>query len=464
MKVRNKITFVFVLLTSFLQIVIFMFIYYFSEEYTIREFYLRLSQRATIAAQAYLEENKSNIDIYNDVRTLHLERLPGECEEIYKVDVKNQTVQQNKNKILPDSFFQEIFKNRYAEINIEDYYYTGILFNNDEESFIAVLSAQDMYGEAKQKNLRNILIIAFLLNLVATSLLGKYYAKQALGAITKIINRVNSIEATNLHLRLDPGKNNDELSKLAHTFNKMLDRLETSFEVQSNFINNASHELRNPLTAILGQTEVALNKDRSTGEYVSILKEIENEALRLDILVNGLLKLARTDYNKKGLVIQPIRLDQLIIDIKNSIDKTNPENKIVLDFDDMPTNEDLLVIEGNNGLLAISLNNILDNACKFSQNQKVALKLLANEEIVKIIVTDVGIGIPSDELGNIFEPFYRGSNARGLKGFGFGLPLAYKIIKLHGGEISVSSQIEKGTIVKLIFPVKNNISKTKNKF
>ena len=464
MKVRNKITFVFVLLTSFLQIVIFIFIYYFSEEYTIREFYLRLSQRATIAAQAYLEENKSNIDIYNDVRTLHLERLPGECEEIYKVDVKNQTVQQTKNKNLPDSFFQEIFKNRYAEINIEDYYYTGILFNNDEESFIAVLSAQDMYGEAKQKNLRNILIIAFLLNLVATSLLGKYYAKQALGAITKIINRVNSIEATNLHLRLDPGKNNDELSKLAHTFNKMLDRLETSFEVQSNFINNASHELRNPLTAILGQTEVALNKDRSTGEYVSILKEIENEALRLDILVNGLLKLAQTDYNKKGLVIQPIRLDQLIIDVKNSIDKKNPENKIVLDFDDMPINEDLLVIEGNGGLLAISLNNILDNACKFSRNQKVTLKLLANEEIVKIIVTDVGIGIPSNELGNIFEPFYRGSNVRGLKGFGFGLPLAYKIIKLHGGEISVSSQIEKGTIVKLVFPVKNNISKTKNKF
>lgn len=464
MKVRNKITFVFILLTSFLQTIIFIFIYYFSEEYTIREFYLRLSQRATIAAQAYLEENKSSIDIYNDVRTLHLERLPSECEEIYKVDIKNQTVQQNRNKILPDAFFQEIFEKRYAEINIDDYYYTGVLFNDDEENFIAVLSAQDMYGEAKLKNLRNILIIAFLLNLVITSLLGKYYAKQALGAITKIIDRVNSIKATNLHLRLEPGDSNDELSKLAHTFNNMLDRLETSFEVQSNFINNASHELRNPLTAILGQTEVALNKDRSTSEYISILKEIENEALRLDILVNGLLKLAQTDYNKKGLVIEPIRLDQLIIDVKNNIDKTNPENNIVLDFDDMPTDEDLLVIEGNNGLLAISLNNILDNACKFSRNERVSLKLLANEEIVKIIITDVGIGIPSDELGNIFEPFYRGSNARGLKGFGFGLPLAYKIIKLHGGEISVSSQIEKGTIVKLVFPVKNNISQTKSKF
>src|SRR5690606_13796427 len=165
---------------------------------------------------------------------------------------------------------------------------------------------------------------------------------------------------------------------------------------QSNCKNKTSHESRNRITAILRQTEVAINKNRSAEEYVSILKEVENEALRLDILVNGLLKLAQTDYNKKGLVIEPIRLDQLIIDVKNNIDKTNPENNIVLDFDDMPTNEDLLVIEGNNGLLAISLNNILDNACKFSRNQKVSLKLLANEEIAKIIITDVGIGIPSD--------------------------------------------------------------------
>src|SRR5690606_11517696 len=206
----------------------------------------------------------------------------------------------------------------------------------------------------------------------------RYYAKQVLNPIARIIRRVNRIRVTNLHLRLDPGNGKDELSELAFTFNNMLDRLETSFEMQTNFINNASHELRNPLTAILGQTEVALSKDRQRDEYISSLQSIEREAARLDILVNSLLRLAQTDYRQKGLLLEPIRIDEMLLDVKTSIDKLNPENRVILDFTCLPDNPDALTVEGNYSLLNVALNNVVDNACKFSENRDVQVKIAAN--------------------------------------------------------------------------------------
>jgi signal transduction histidine kinase len=231
--------------------------------------------------------------------------------------------------------------------------------------------------------------------------------------------------------------------------------LQISFDLQSNFINNASHELRNPLTAILGQTEIALNKVRSKEDYLSILKNIELEASRLDFLVNGLLKLAKTDFDSKGIVIEPIRLDELILDIKKNIDTSTPENQIELDFEELPANENAITLMGSESLLKVAIGNILENACKFSGNKKVWIKLFSYTSSILLTIKDEGVGIPESELKNIYEPFFRASNAREIEGFGFGLPLAYRIIKMHSGEIRVLSQIDKGTLVKIKLSNKN---------
>ncbi len=452
MKIRTKITAIFILLTSLFQIAIFILIYYFSKNYTESEFYLRLSQRATIAAQAYLEKDEVNIDIFDDIRIRHLQTLPEEKEIIYPVEALNKKALARFDTALPNWFYTEVFNNRYAEFKKGEYYYTGLLYNDNEGDFMVVLSARDLYGIGKLENLRSILIVAFLISIVFISVLGQYYSKQALSPISRIIDKVNSIRAENLSLRLDLGNGKDELANLAQTFNNMLDRLQISFDLQSNFINHASHELRNPLTAIMGQTEVALGKPRTTRHYRAKLENIQLEAARLDTLVNGLLNLAKTDFDSKGLVIDSIRLDQIILEIKQNLDIANPGNKISLDFNQLPDDECSLTLLGSETLLKVALTNILENACKFSDNKSVTLRLLTDPGAILLTITDEGIGIPTDELKNIFEPFYRGSNVRDLEGFGFGLPLAYRIIKLHSGDIRVSSQIGKGTIVKIKLP------------
>lgn len=171
-------------------------------------------------------------------------------------------------------------------------------------------------------------------------LLGRFYAKEIMMPISNITQRVNDISATNLHLRLDIKNKKDELGQLASTFNTMLDRLETSFEIQSNFISNASHELKNPLTAILGEIEISQNKERTADEYKTSLNKIEVEAARLDVLISSLLKLAQTEFDNKGLIIEPIRIDELLLSVKQNFNNIHPENNIVFDFSLLPENPD----------------------------------------------------------------------------------------------------------------------------
>ncbi len=439
------------LLTAMLLLSVFLFIYFSVENYTQNEFYLRLKQRVSIAAQAYLEEDELSTSIYEDIRKKHLRTLPNEKEKILKVNLDERSLISHSQSPLQPEFFDDVFNNGHAEVKIKNNYYTAILYKDNQGDFIVVLSAEDLYGSAKMQNLTRTLLTAFTLSLILLFVIGRYYAKEVLKPILVITGQVNKIRAKNLHLRLATEHKKDELGELSRTFNTMLDRLETSFEMKSNFVHNASHELRNPLTAIIGQTEVSLNKARKEPEYIEALQTIEKEALRLDELINALLDLAHTEHDSKGLIIENIRADELLMEVKMSFDSLI-SNKINCNFQFLPQNSNTLVFRGNNGLMKVALLNILDNALKYSTNGTVDLSLQVEDNGILFSIKDKGIGIPKEDLKNVFEPFYRGSNARGYKGFGFGLALSQKIIRLHGGELKIYSEIEKGTHVLVQLP------------
>ena len=451
MPLKTRITIIFILLTGLLQIVIFLSIYFFAKEYTEKEFYLRLSQRATIAAQVYLEKDEVTIEIYEAIRLRHLQTLPDEKELIYPVDTKAGVPPRDIGDSLPLEFFQKVFEEEYAETKKGDFFYTGLLYRDNQGDFMVLLSAKDLYGSAKLENLRNILVVAFLISMVFISILGQYFAQQALSPISKIIKKVNTIRAENLNLRLEKVRGKGELVDLTQTFNNMLDRLETSFEMKNNFVQNASHELKNPLTAILGHAETALANSRKKEEYRSALQAIETEANRLNKLLSALFSLAYTDQDSKGLIIEMIRIDEVLMDLKNNFDKTI-SHRINYNFITLPKNADDLLFKGSKSLITIALMNLLDNALKYSKDGNVDIGVRVVQGTIIVNMADKGIGIPEKDLKNVFEPFYRGSNARAYKGFGFGLSLANKIVRLHGGGMKIQSDLGKGTIVSVRLP------------
>ena len=232
----------------------------------------------------------------------------------------------------------------------------------------------------------------------------------------------------------------------------MLERLESSFALQKDFIANASHELRTPLTSINGQLEVLMMKERSTAEYKSALNSVLEDIKSLIDLSNRLLLIARTSAENPVNFNKKIRIDEIVWQVKDELKRYNKDCRIAISIDDSLTDSDHMLITGDEFLLKTAVSNIIDNACKYSSDHSVDIRLERFERGIRVLFRDRGIGIPDEDIKKIFEPFYRGSNSGAIHGSGIGLPLVSQIIKIHNGKINLKSKKGEGTTVSILFP------------
>ena len=256
-------------------------------------------------------------------------------------------------------------------------------------------------------------------------------------------------------MRLDDNKNTVEIDRLTTTFNNLLNRIEIAFETNKNFISNASHEFGTPLTAIIGEADVALLKDRTPVEYKDALQKILKHSERLNKISQSLLFLAQIGYKENKLNYTILRTDELILQANEIMNQLVPKNNIKIDFELLPENPKKLKIFGNKELLILAMTNILTNACKYSSNKPVVVSLASTNNEIVMIFKDQGIGIPESELPFIFDPFYRASNTAAYDGYGIGLPLTQNIIKIHKGELIISSILHKGVTLQVKLPIAN---------
>ncbi len=454
-RTQLKITLLYTGLTAATILLLSLLVYFFAERLSSQDFYKRLDIRAVMVAQQNFPQNAGASDLIKDLRKEYLERLPNE-KEYFKVIDRNQNHNVIEEINLPEPFYRDIFSNQQAVYHKGDVYYAGILYRQNGKSIIVVVSAKNEYINRQLTNLRSILLVGFVLSTVLIFALGWFFSKQIFLPIRKMTQKVRNINTENLHLRLNIGKNKDEVSDLAVTFNNMLDRLETSFESQNNFVSNASHELSTPLTSIIGEAELALQKVRSPERYQEAMNIILKEAERLKAIIQSLLNLAQTGFDGKRQIQETLRADELVWMAKSSVDRIYPDNRVRIDYTLLPEDDEKLKIRGNEHLLVLALTNILLNACKYSENKEVVVAIAASNTRLFLIVKDQGIGIPEQELRYIYDPFFRASNTGEVKGYGIGLPLARNIIRLHNGELNVTSVVDKGTEVQMSFPIDKN--------
>ena len=176
-------------------------------------------------------------------------------------------------------------------------------------------------------------------------------------------------------------------------------------------------------------------------------------------LTHSLLELAKASASKGGIEIKPIRIDEILLRMPSEAAKIDKTYSVFLEFGELPDEEENLVVFGNEELLFTAIKNIVLNACKYSKNQRAIIMLEANEKDISVSVKNVGVGIPPHEFENIFQPFYRIEENRIAGGFGLGLSLAKRIIKLHNGEISLYSRPGEETIFTLHLSPAANLKK-----
>jgi heavy metal sensor kinase len=302
-----------------------------------------------------------------------------------------------------------------------------------------------------------ILGIAYPVTLALASFGGVFLASRALSPIDKLTRLAHRMSAEDLSQRLNLRLPDDEVGRLARTFDEMIARLDDAFRRQRQFTADASHELRTPLTAMKGQVEVALSRPREAAAYREILQAVNEEVDRLIRLVGSLLTLAKADSGQIPIASEAINLGELI---GAAVEQVRPVAR-QRDLDVRVEHGPGVTLLADEDLLLQLLLNLLDNAVKYTPaGGQVTVGWNVDGRHVDLWVRDTGIGIASEHLPHVFDRFYRADKARSRAegGAGLGLSICRWIAEAHGGSISVQSALGNGATFTVKLPLNGHAS------
>lgn len=358
---------------------------------------------------------------------------------------KNLSAFGNVEKIFP--YFNEIyhFENAQSHDKTLRVGYEKLLDEHGEQAgYIQLATFKTAFNELIEQilfiNLFTFPLVVVFILFISLLISGKTFAP-----INKIISLAQNISASNLNARLsfaaDP---EDELGKLKNTLNDLFERLEIQIRQITEFSDNASHQLMTPLTAINTEIEYLLKGNHDTDEYRESLKVLKEQTERMIQIIRTMLLIAKnselcteqkTIFNFSKLATQ-------------LIENSYKNQKIELNIDEE------IYLRGSADHFLPALQNLIDNAIKYSGNDRVTVSAHKNDNIVSISIQDFGIGIDDNEKEKIFERFYRSDKAErlGIKGYGLGLNLVKAVVTTMNGTIQVRSNSPKGTVFTLTFP------------
>ena len=300
------------------------------------------------------------------------------------------------------------------------------------------------------QNLSEILIIAYPLILIILFFIARFIRGRSIKPISAIIETSNIITKDNLKSRIPLPNKKDELYILSKTINNLLNRIENAVEREKQFTSDASHELRTPLTVIKGTLEVLIRKPRNNEEYQEKINYCITEVNRLNNIVDQLLILARYENQKQSVKIEKVCMNAILIDTISRF-TTGIESKKIKVITQFAND---IYINSDHYLVSIIINNLVSNAIKYSEfNGQLTIHLSQKDGKVNCKISDLGIGIPLDDMQKIFNAFYRSPSTDHLKstGTGLGLSIVQRLCELLKIEITISSQENLGTDVNLLF-------------
>ena len=283
-------------------------------------------------------------------------------------------------------------------------------------------------------------------------LVGYHVAQHGIRPVEEMATTACRISSTNLRERIHPEGYPFELASLASTFNRMLDRLEESFERISRFSADIAHDLRTPVNNIRGEAEVALARERSADEYRDVIESCLEEAVRLSDLIGDLLFLARAESPLTHLRRERVDVGELLGGVREYYEASAADGGVSLTT---AAAAEPVIAELDRALLQRAVGNLVSNALAHTPpGGAVMLETNTDSFNICIGVSDTGVGIPAEALPRVFDRFFRvdSSRSQGSGGTGLGLAIVKSIALLHGGNVEISSQPGQGTRVTLQMP------------
>ncbi len=422
-----------------------------------------------------IEKLDANLKTYSVVVQTELEEQVGEdnhldLNEIKKIEkpglsnVKIQLYDKSNTSLIKDpkiallNHHNKIFHSKknseFATIKINGRQFRSLIMpvETEDDTLYFLQTAASMHEVSEDlERLLYLFIIIIPFGLIITGIMAYIISVAAFKPITQMVKTAKNISAKNLDQRLQLPKANDEVKMLGETLNEMIKRIADAFKSQKQFVADASHEFRTPLTVIQTELELAQKEVEKP-----VVKESINIALSevdsLTKLTGSLITLARLDSFQTSLNISALRIDELLIECVQIMKQTAAKKNIKIDL----SISEAFEVNGDEEKLKRVFINLIDNSIKYSASDKIVhVKLIPGDKNnINVIIKDDGYGISQSELDKIFRRFYRSNEMRSKEtGSGLGLAIVKEIISMHGGMIDVKSDLGRGTTFKIILPL-----------
>lgn len=448
MKIRTALTLKYTCVTATIFMLCMALIYLVSEHTRDRTFFRSLKSEGITKANLFLAgqvdaETMQSVYLNNRkfINEVEVAVYTPDFKMLYHDAIHNDIVKETKGMI------DEIMQKKEIEFHVGKYQGIGVVFPYRGKEYIVTAAAYDGYGYDNLIGLQETLMVLFIVGLSLLFIAGYFLARLSLKPIRNIVNEAELITASHIDRRIPVKNEKDELGELSIAFNALLERLEVSFTSQKMFVSNVSHELRTPLAALIAELDVSLQKERTNEQYRVAMQNMLQDAKRMTRLIDGLLNLAKADYCKEEISMREVRLDELLLDVRELILRAHPDYSIELLFCNEDEDDDRLITTlGNPYLLNIAFSNLIENNCKYSANHSSIVQISFRDKWSVVRMSDSGVGMSDKDKENLFTLFYRGENETLVSGHGIGMTLSKKIVHLHGGDIAVHSEQGKGTI------------------
>ena len=433
MKIGSKLVLFYTLMTFGVVLFVILVFYVVTSQYIDNVFDVNLTDKVYLTAQAHFKKDEVDEKAYEIIKKDNSELLPRAHEIV---------INRNDTAALHDSISiyldaagrRELFSGEPVLFEKDGQRGVVLSYHDNLGDFVVAVTAKNGYGYKIQQHILYLSLILLFVSITVILILGRIYSNRILYPLKHILENLKNIRGNNMNVRLEETGNKDELDTLVHNLNDMLDRICEAFRSEKSFVSAASHELSNPLTAIQGECEITLMKERDGKLYVDSLQRIYSESQRMSQLIRHLLFLSRHDDDLSDLDSLNVNLSTFLSDLSQST-----ERAIFTD-----ETEYSVLVKANPYLLQVAIQNFLNNATKYSQKQiDLRLKLIDGHPAIEI--EDYGIGIPKDEIPLIFQSFYRASNTRDFSGNGIGMALSSKVLNIYHAKVTIESEVNKFT-------------------
>ncbi len=444
MKLRSRLSYYSLVIFSVLFVLTSVVIYTLFYRWARQNEYKNLQNTTLVAAVYYLEKDEQTHAEHVSVQN-ELQRLISKTNiAVYDSTDKQAYGHMEQDVLISPSVLAKTRVDDYHVFESKTAFYAGIYYPDNQGDFVVFTrSSKESFNELMYV-LLGILTAVFLSSLLIILLFSRWLGKIAYQPILRIIEQVNIRDHQNLTTPLTLDNSYEEVDELVQSYNRFIKRISQTFNIQKNFIDYVSHELRTPIAAVLGTLEVTNQKDRSVEEYKAMVLQLDEYIQDLQSTIDHMMLLtgAKTNFD-----FALMRIDEVLWEVvEHATMYYNAQIEVYIDVQD----NQLLEIHGNDKLLELAINNLVENSIKYSDNQTVYLSLHDYNGVLSIRIVDHGIGIPAEDLERATQNFFRGQNTGAYQGKGIGLSMASIVFSLHGIQMKIASGMS-GTTVTLLF-------------